>query len=77
VVIVWAHGIVIFMLNCGHSFGYEHVAYMSIHGFGVFDLGYHYRSISTNFQFDGFISDVSRFRYRYRFQVYHFRIVSE
>jgi hypothetical protein len=50
-----------------HSFDCEHIAYMSIHGFGVLDLMYHYRSISTYFRSDGFVSDVSIFHYQNRF----------
>jgi hypothetical protein len=33
--------------------------HMSIHVFDVFDLMYYYRSISTYFRFDGFVSDAS------------------
>jgi hypothetical protein len=58
----------------GHLFGCEHVAYMSIHGSSVFNLRYSYRSISTYFRSDGFISDISIFRYRYHFRVYRFRV---
>jgi hypothetical protein len=36
---------------------------MFIHGFGVFDLRYRYRSMSTYFRFDGFVFDVSVFHY--------------
>jgi hypothetical protein len=63
--------------TAGHSFDCEHVAYMSINGSSVFDLRYRYRSISTYFRSDGFVSNVSIFLYRYRFRAYHFRIVSE
>jgi hypothetical protein len=61
VVIVQAYGVVIFMLIVDHSFGCERVAYMSTHGFGVFDLRYRYRSISRYFRSDGFVSDLSIF----------------
>jgi hypothetical protein len=71
-VIVWAYGAVIFMLD--DSFGCEHVAYMSIHGFDVFDLRYRYQLISTYFRSDGFVSDVSIFCYQYRFLAYRFRV---
>jgi hypothetical protein len=62
------------MLIVGHSFGCENLAYMSIHGFSVFDFRYHYRSISTHFRFDSFVSDVSIFHYLHRFQAYRFQV---
>jgi hypothetical protein len=77
VVIVWAYGAVIFMLDCLSLISCEHVAYMSTHGFSVVDLRYRYRSISRYFRSDGFISDVSIFCYRYHFRAYDFHIVSE
>jgi hypothetical protein len=60
---VWRTNIYVGLLS---PFGCEHVAYMSIHDFGVFDLRYYYRSDIDIFP-TGFVSDVSIFRYRYHF----------
>jgi hypothetical protein len=62
------------MLIVDHSFGCERVAYMSTHGFGVFDLRYRYRSISRYFRSDGFVSDLSIF---FVISIVFERIVSE